>query len=142
MHDGMWEGWVEFDPLADGDTVRSARETTQPNRQDAEYWATGLTAVFLEGSLRRALDGPIQLPETIVKPPRYQSSAPSLTTMRGAESTTAHGILDPYSVYQKGESLLRKQLGALSSWHLVNIILEHELSGASVDTLNATPGPV
>lgn len=142
MPDGMWEGWLEFDRIGGGTTVRSGRETTQPNHHDAEYWATGLTPVFLEGSLRRALDGPIRVPETVIKPPRYQAPAPPLTTVRGVEAMNAHGILDPYSVYQKGEPLLRKQLAALSPWHLVNIILEHELSGASVDTLNATPGPV
>lgn len=56
MEDGLWEGWIEFDPLGGGDTIESPRETTQPNRTDTVYWATGLTAVFLEGALRRALD--------------------------------------------------------------------------------------
>lgn len=46
MADGSWEGWLEFTPL-DGDPVlRSSRETTQPNRGDAIYWATGLTPVY------------------------------------------------------------------------------------------------
>ena len=55
MADGSWEGWLEFTPL-DGDPVlRSSRETTQPNRGDAIYWATGLTPVYLEGALQRAL---------------------------------------------------------------------------------------
>ena len=37
-------------------------------------------------------------------------------------------MLNPFSVYEKGEPLLRKQLGALSAWHLVNIVLAYELS--------------
>ena len=55
MPDGKWQGWVEFVP-ASGDPIRSARETTQPNRRDTEYWATGLTPVYLEGSLKRTLN--------------------------------------------------------------------------------------
>src|SRR5262249_18132880 len=39
---GMWEGWIEFVPVYGGPTLRSGRETTQPNRADAEYWSTGL----------------------------------------------------------------------------------------------------
>ena len=56
MHDGLWQGWVEFLPEDAGEPVRSPRETTQPNREDAIYWATGLRPVYLEGSLRRAQD--------------------------------------------------------------------------------------
>src|SRR5262249_1658040 len=39
LPEGMWEGWVEFDPIDGGTTLRSQRETTQPNKTDAEYWA-------------------------------------------------------------------------------------------------------
>src|SRR5262249_44738730 len=55
MPGGGWQAWIEFLPIGDGEPVRSMRETTQPNREDTVYWATGLTPVFLEGSLRRAL---------------------------------------------------------------------------------------
>jgi hypothetical protein len=49
-------------------------------------------------------------------------------------------VLDPFSVYLKGESLLRKQLAALSAWHLVNIIREYELSALPIETLNTLRG--
>ena len=49
MSGGTWEGWIEFVPIDGGRPVRSPRETTQPNRTDTEYWATGLTQVYLEG---------------------------------------------------------------------------------------------
>jgi hypothetical protein len=52
---GTWQGWIEFLPLVSGEPVCSPRETTQPNRTDAVYWATGLTLVYLEGALARAL---------------------------------------------------------------------------------------
>jgi hypothetical protein len=57
---GTWHGWIEFIPVADGvagsaPPIRTPRETTQPNRVDTEYWASGLTPVYLEGALARAL---------------------------------------------------------------------------------------
>jgi hypothetical protein len=54
MSDGRWIGWIEFIPLEGGRLLRSPRETTQPNRTDAKYWAGGLTPVYLEGALQRA----------------------------------------------------------------------------------------
>jgi hypothetical protein len=61
MRNGLWQAWVEFLPVADGEPVRSGRETTQPNRADTVYWATGLTRVYLEGALHRALN-PLKRP--------------------------------------------------------------------------------
>jgi hypothetical protein len=53
--DGLWEGCLEFLPLdVSRVTVRSGRETTQPNRMTLEYWAQGLTRVYLMGALERA----------------------------------------------------------------------------------------
>ena len=53
--DGLWEGWLEFIPVNDNDPpIPSGRETTQPNRPDLEYWAQGLTRVYLQGALMRA----------------------------------------------------------------------------------------
>jgi len=56
-HDGTdrWHGWIEFLPIEEGLPVRTARETTQPNRTCAVYWSTGVTPVYLEGALERAL---------------------------------------------------------------------------------------
>jgi len=51
---GLWEGWIEFIALADEHVLRTSRETTQPNRVNALYWASGLTRVYLEGALERA----------------------------------------------------------------------------------------
>lgn len=49
-----WYGWIEFLPLDGGPPVRTAHETTQPNRTATVYWSTGLSPVYLEGALRRA----------------------------------------------------------------------------------------
>src|SRR6478736_2078728 len=55
MAGGLWQGWIEFVPVEGGEPLRSARATTQPNRQDTLYWATGLTPVYLDGALQRTL---------------------------------------------------------------------------------------
>jgi hypothetical protein len=137
MAANMWQGWIEFVPLDGGAPVRSPRETTQPNRTDAEYWATGLTDVYLEGALRRALEPPVSVPTPPPQPSVFARPASTAPTSADVGGTS---ILDPFSVYEKGEALLRKQLAALSAWHLVNIVREYELSDLPVETLNAMPG--
>jgi len=123
--DGMWEGWIEFLPVGGGPALRSPRETTQPNRSGAAYWATGLTPVYLEGALHRALH---PLVSRTVEPaqPLFDAPAPY----------RVHAILDPFSVYAKGEARLRQELGALSPLHLVNIINAYHLSDEPPATLN------
>jgi hypothetical protein len=53
--DGLWEGWLEFVLAGSDETVLTPRETEQPNLTDLKYWAQGLTSVYLEGALERAL---------------------------------------------------------------------------------------
>ena len=55
--DGLWTGWLEFSPAGgDRPALETDRETTQPNRTDLAYWAAGLSRVYLQGALTRALD--------------------------------------------------------------------------------------
>lgn len=54
--DGKWEGWIRLRSSATGAVLETDRETTQPNLVDLEYWASGLSRVYLEGALRRAVD--------------------------------------------------------------------------------------
>ena len=129
--DGLWQGWIEFIPTAGGRVVRSARETTQPNRQDLEYWATGLGTVYLEGSLHRALN-PLTRPAPAPAPaPAFDGPAPNIA----AEGSAPNSVLNPFSVYRKGESLLRRQLAAFAPRHLINIIRAHGLSEQSTTEL-------
>ncbi|HEX6250482.1 MAG TPA: hypothetical protein VFZ56_03510 [Gemmatimonadaceae bacterium] len=53
--DGTWEGWIEFQPMGDGPQLRTGQETSQPNRQAIEYWASGLEPLYLDGAFQRAL---------------------------------------------------------------------------------------
>ena len=130
--DGTWEGWLEFLPDDGSEVVRSARETTQPNLVDLEYWATGLTPIYLEGALARALAGPLQAaPPPMLQTPFYDGPAPAMTPP--VEPPIVTPVLDPFSVYAKGESLRVQQLQALSPRHLRQIVRAHQLATADVD---------
>ena len=53
--EGTWEGWLEFVPLGPGlSSLRTGRETTQPDLKALEYWSTGLEPVYLTGAFERA----------------------------------------------------------------------------------------
>lgn len=125
--DGRWEGWIEFSDLESGAVIRSARETTQPTRDGVMYWATGLTRVYLEGALARALAGAhlVRTREVDVEP-AFDGPAPSLVTDL---PTAPRGVLDPFAVYAQGEHVLRQELGALDADHLRAIVRAYGLSG-------------
>ena len=134
--DGRWQGWIEFEAIGGEETFRTPRETTQPNRTDTEYWATGLTPVYLEGALERALR-PARVTQ-VEEPdkPAFDGPRPS-----SEEAPGAHGgaVLDPFAVYRNGEAHLRRQLAALDPWHLVNIVTHYRLSEIPDEDLNAMP---
>jgi hypothetical protein len=53
--DGMWEAWLEFDPISrNGPTLRTERETSQATREALEVWSSGLESVYFEGAFARA----------------------------------------------------------------------------------------
>jgi hypothetical protein len=140
MPDGLWQGWIEFLDADGGRALRSGRETTQPNRADTVYWATGLTAVYLEGALERALKLPVRSPvePASIPPPVFDSPAPD----EFAPPAAPESILNPFSVYRHGETMLRNRLAALSPPHLVNIIRDHGLSDIPPDRLDRMTEPV
>jgi hypothetical protein len=138
MSDGRWTAWIEFVPIDGGRPLRSPRETTQPNRTDAEYWAAGLTPVYLEGALQRARS---PLVRRKIPPAEPLFSEPAADLAGDDGSAPADAVLDPLSIYQKSEALLRHQLGALSSWHLVNIIRAYGLTEEPNAVLNQLPAP-
>jgi len=67
--------------------------------------------------------------------PAFDRPADAIAPPRLGES-----ILDPFSVYRKGEALLRRRLAALSEWHLVNIIQAYRLSDRPVSELQTRSG--
>lgn len=136
LDERRWQGWLEFEPTDGTPALRSGRETTQPNRADTIYWASGLSLVYIEGALNRTLDPLVRESAEPFPEPAFDGPAPAITDTRGGTSSS---VLNPFSVYRKGETVLRDQLHALSGWHLVNIILDHELSEVPVEELNAMP---
>ena len=52
--DGTWSGWIEFVPTDGSSRLRTAQETSQPNRDALAYWASGLEDVYFDGALARA----------------------------------------------------------------------------------------
>ena len=98
--DGLWDGWIEFLSTDGGPALRSPRETTQPNRTDVEYWASGLTTVYLEGALTRALSPPPRQAASL--PNRSVFDEPASPAMRRAGGRDA--VLDPFSLYKKASS--------------------------------------
>ena len=140
---GHWEGWIEFVPASRRagattatDWVPTERETTQPNLADLKYWATGLTIVYLQGALARAIDR--TRPRAT---PPLADSAPS----RGPAShvppaapipagVMTHAVLDPFAVYEQGEGVLRSELHALSADHLRAIVAAYGLAVVATPT--------
>jgi hypothetical protein len=133
MPDGRWEGWVEFIPISGGPPLRTPRETTQPNRRDAVHWAAGITAVYLEGALHRALRPLVQ---RVPAPPEPMFDEPAPSIVRAVEPPITHAVLDPFEVHENnGEVILRGKLNALDALHLINIIVAYKLSEEPVSTL-------
>jgi len=52
--DGLWETWLEFRGLGRDVTLRTQRESVQPDRRAVLYWAAGLQPSYLDGALLRA----------------------------------------------------------------------------------------
>lgn len=125
--DGRWEGWLEFSDLETGAVIRSGRETTQPTRDDVMYWATGLTRVYLEGALARALTPPRRSMRTEVDvEPAFDGPA---LPMAVDVAPIPRAVLDPFEVYAQGERVLRQELSALDLDHLRAIVRAHGLDG-------------
>jgi len=140
--DGLWDGWIEFDPGDGGPVLRTPRETRQPDRPDLEYWATGLTVTYLEGALERALNSRIPDPGSreVAAESAHDRPAPSsagVARAAAAEGIHPHAVLDPFRVFAQGEDVLRGELGALDEGHLRNIVRAHGLVGEAEMDLQA-----
>ena len=161
--DGVWEGWVEYEPTDGSPVLRTPRETTQPKLTDLEYWAGGLTPVYLEGALERAIEaeGAIEVELDAPEAPAYEGPAPDPATRapmalphmgalaegatddidlaeREEDVEVDEAVLNPFSVFAKGEGRLRLHLGALSARHLRSIIRAYRLAeDIDLDALDA-----
>lgn len=137
--DGGWEGWIEFVPDDGSAVLRSQRETRQSDRDALLYWATGLTQVYLEGALHRTLEPVRPSRPALYARPVYEGPAPDPWAAAPAAATAA--ILDPFSVYAKGEDLLRQELNALGEWHLRNILAAYSLADVTAPEIQRLTRP-
>lgn len=139
--DGTWEGWLEFVP-SDGTLVlHTQRETTQASRADLEYWAGGLTAVYLQGALERTLAAPAPVG---LEPPDisavYEGPAPA-GSITPIPPTDVLPVLDPFAVYAQGGELLAVQLAALTPAELRAIIVHYRLAESAEYDFDAMTAP-
>ncbi len=56
-----WQGWLVFVRQRDNRRFATPVETTQPNVEAIVYWSSGLTDVYFDGALQRAM-----APETVI----------------------------------------------------------------------------
>ncbi len=52
--DGLWVTWLEFSGVGRDVSLRTRRESEQPDRRAVLYWASGLQPSYLDGALLRA----------------------------------------------------------------------------------------
>jgi len=140
---GLWQGWLEFQTIGDeSDPLASGMETTQPNRTNLEYWAQGLTRVYLEGALTRAIllaeppgeRAPIDSTRSRFEEPRSRRERPSAA----GTPVPPRAILNPFQVYAQGEEILRRELNALSRDHIKSIVAAYHFGASKPDDLNSS----
>ena len=136
---GQWEAWLEFRNIETGEVLRTQRETTQPNQKDAAYWATGLSAVYLQGALDRILNPPKMRAVELAPPPFFDGPAPK--PRRRTVMPDREPILDPFSVYEKNPGQLAQELTALRGRHLRQIIRDYDLVKESDVVLESLTEP-
>ena len=142
LADHRWESWIEFVSPEGSPVLRTPRETTQPTLGDLTHWATGLTSVYLDGALTRAehaalgphidvgarvpfYDAPALDPHDVTAVPSAGPAGEACESMGFVDVEGA--VLDPISVYAKGEATLRQKLGILSADHLRRIARGYRL---------------
>lgn len=133
--DGMWEGWLEFVPVEPGnpEVVVSAVESRQPAREHLQYWADGLSVVYAEGSLDRAVH-PIAVRTRLAETPASDAPAPRVITQPLRSATPGpEPVLDPFEIGGRSLDILTQELSALNRPRLLNIIEAYGLNPGGED---------
>ena len=127
--DGMWQGWIEFVPADDEEVVVTGVESTQPEHEHLVYWATGLTPVYLEGALARALKPPTVRMRVLEEPVSQAPAERVITDV--VETSRPDAVLDPFDIGRRSLDVLRQELTALNRPRLLNIIAAYDLNPAA-----------
>jgi hypothetical protein len=130
--DKMWEGWLEFEPLKPkGNVIVGPVESRQPEREHLEYWAGGLTPVFVQGALHRA-QHPLVVRTRVIEDPVSDHPAPRMVTAPPRE-VKPDAILDPFEIGGRSLDILAQELRALNRPRLLNIIAAYDLNPSRQD---------
>ena len=131
--DGMWEGWLEFVPASPGhpEAVVSPVESRQPALEHLRYWAEGLTVVYAEGALDRALN-PIVVRSRVAEAPLSDRPAKRIVTTP-ERRLGPEAVLDPFEIGGRNLEILRQELHALDRARLLNIIEAYRLNPTRED---------
>jgi len=131
--DGMWEGWIEFVPVAGASgVIVSGVESRQPAHEHLAYWATGLTPVYLEGALHRARN-PITVRVRTEPVPLSDAPAPRPVREPVPRASGPEPVMDPFEIGARNLDVLRQELTALNRPRLLNIIEAYDLNPARED---------
>jgi hypothetical protein len=131
--DGLWEGWLEFVPVGKiAAVIVGSVESRQPEKGHLEYWASGLTPVFLEGALARA-QRPVTVRVRTVEQPYSNAPEPRAVTVARVMPPGPEPVLDPFEIGGRNPDLLKQELGALNRPRLLNIIAAFDLNPAGED---------
>ena len=133
--DGMWEGWMEFIPIepGSGEVVVSSVESRQPAREHLEYWAQGLSVVYAEGSLDRAVH-PIAVRTRVAETAASDAPAARVITEPVRSATPGpEPVLDPFEIGVRSLDILAQELSALNRPRLLNIIEAYDLNPGGED---------
>ena len=130
--DGMWEGWLEFEPMGSSrKVIVTSIESRQPEKTHLVYWATGLQPTYLEGALGRARN-PTVVRVRVAEQAESDAPAPRIVKVP-VESSGPAAVLDPLDIGRKNLGILDQELRALDRPRLVNIIAAYNLNPAGED---------
>ena len=93
-------------------------------------WSRSSTQVYLDGALARALLEPVVLERERVVEPYFEGPAPAPVRRATVPAGFARPVLDPFSVALQGEDILLRELGALDTPRIRDIVLAHGFSTA------------
>lgn len=125
--DHMWEGWLEFERIdGQSETLIGPVESRQPEREHLEYWAGGLTPVYLEGALHRARR-PLIVRTRVHEEPASEKPAPRMV-IAPARDLRRDAVLDPFEIGGRNLDILGQELRALNRPRLLNIIDAYHLN--------------
>jgi len=131
--DRMWEGWMEFVPMGPGDgkTVISAVESRQSTREQLVYWSQGLSPLYAQGSLDRALHPIVRHTRQVEEP---ASDKPASRTVIGSPlEQKPEAVLNPFDVGSRSMGILSQELRALNRQRLLNIVAAYDLNPRNAD---------